>query len=79
MELDIDKMVKTTIIVAYGPNEDEKAKVKDAFWEQLSQTTEEVNGRLIILGDLNVRVGRKDEETGETIGLHGERVRNTNE
>ncbi|KAK9680890.1 hypothetical protein QE152_g38752, partial [Popillia japonica] len=52
MELDIDKMVETTIIVAYGPNEDEKAKVKDAFWEQLSQTTEEINGRLIILGDL---------------------------
>lgn len=59
-------------------NEDEKSANKDMFWEKLSETTEEGKGRLIILGDLNGRVGRKDGETGEVIGNYGENARNNN-
>ena len=77
VELEIDEK-DTTVIVAYGPNEDETVAKKDKFWEQLSDIAEEAKGRLIILGDLNARVGTRDEETAETIGIHGEKVRNSN-
>lgn len=41
-------------------------------------TTIRSNGRVIIVGDLNGRVGRRDEESGETIGNQGETTRNNN-
>ena len=74
----LDKHNETMILVVYGPSEDETIKNKDNFWEELTEVTEEAKGRLIILGDLNGRVGEKDEETGETIGHYGESVRNSN-
>lgn len=78
IELELDEQTETTIIVVYGPNEDETATRKDHFWEQLNEITEESKGRLIIIGDVNGRVGRRDEETGDVIGIHGEEIRNNN-
>ena len=69
---------ETVILVVYGPNEDESVTKKDSFWEDLTEVTEEAKGRLIILGDLNGRVGKKDHETGDSIGHYGEEVRNHN-
>lgn len=68
----------TTILVVYGPNEDGRVAEKDAFWERLNEIVEDVRGRLIVIGDINGRVGKKDEETGEVIGMHGEEERNNN-
>lgn len=33
---------------------------------------------IIIIGDLNSRVWKKDDETKETIGIHGKVARNNN-
>lgn len=41
------------------------------------ETMDEVNGILIIIGDLNGRIG-KQEESNDIIGMHGESQRNNN-
>lgn len=48
-----------TIIVAYGPNEDDTVQNKEIFWEKLTMITEEAKGRVFVLGDFNSRVGKK--------------------
>lgn len=78
IEFDLDRKSKTTILIVYGPNEDERVQVKEEFWETLTETIERVTDRLLILGDLNARVGRKDEESGDTVGVHGEDIKNNN-
>lgn len=47
------------------------------FWEQL-EATENLQERLLVLGNFNGRIGKKDVETEETIGIHGEMIRNNN-
>lgn len=53
-------------------------EVKDKLWEQLDEVTENSASRLLVLGDLNGKKGRKDEVTRRTIGRHGENIRNNN-
>lgn len=78
IEMEIEYQVSTTVIIVYGPNEDEEVKQKEEFWEILEEVTEDAKARLIVMGDFNGRVGKKDEETRETIGMYGERTRNNN-
>lgn len=68
----------TTVIIAYGPNEDELAEKKEKFWEQLNDITEEAKGQVIVAGDLNGRVGKRDETCNRTIGPYGEDRRTDN-
>ena len=37
---------RKTIVVVYGPNEDETAKSKDRFWEELTTAIDEAKGKL---------------------------------
>ncbi|KAK4887038.1 hypothetical protein RN001_003309 [Aquatica leii] len=37
IEMDIEKHNKTSILVVYGPDENATAKVKDEFWNQLTE------------------------------------------
>lgn len=74
---DIEKRV-TTVISVYGPDEKEKAEIKEKFWEDLTAATEEAKGTIYIAGDFNSRVGSKDVEYKEVIGKYGERTRNDN-
>jgi hypothetical protein len=67
-----------TIIITYGPNEDEKTEEKDKFWEEMNLAVEKSNGTVFVIGDLNGRVGKKDNTTMEVIGNHGENIRNGN-
>jgi hypothetical protein len=67
-----------TIIITYGPNEDEKTEEKDKFWEEMNLAVEKSNGTVFVIGDLNGRVGKKDNTTMEVIGKHGENIRNGN-
>lgn len=73
----VNKEMKT-IIVVYGPNEDEKAEIKDAFWEDLAVVTEQAKGKIWLVGDFNSRVGREDEIYRGILGKYGENVRNNN-
>lgn len=59
------------IVVAYGPNGNWVANVKDNFWEQLTEIPEETKNR-IIMGDLNGRIGSRYYETGVALGRYGE-------
>ncbi|XP_044759762.1 uncharacterized protein LOC123317348 [Coccinella septempunctata] len=68
-----------TIIVVYGPNEDDNTETKDKFWEDLTMVTEEAKGIIIILGDFNGRVGRMDRMYKEVMGPFGENIRNNND
>ncbi|CAH1159917.1 unnamed protein product [Phaedon cochleariae] len=46
-----------TIIIVYGPNEDDKAQTKDTFWEDLTIITEEAKGKS---GDLAGQASAQD-------------------
>lgn len=62
----------------YCPNEDSKVEEKDEFLEQVSIITDDSKNKLIIMGDLNDRVGTKDVKSGEVLGAYGETSRNSN-
>lgn len=66
------------IIVVYAPTNDSKKEEKDIFWNELNKITEELDGETIVMGDLNARVGIKDEIYKENIGKFGEITRNDN-
>jgi hypothetical protein len=55
-----------------------KIEEKDKFWEEKTLTVEKSNGIVFVIGDLNGRVGKKDNTTMEVIGKHGENIRNGN-
>lgn len=74
---DRKKCIKTLIIV-YGPNEDDTTGNKEKFWEELAIITEDAKGKIIIMGDFNSRVGNRDETYKAIIGTHGESIRNNN-
>lgn len=78
IEIEMEKGKNTTIIVVYAPNEDDSVKNKEDFWDTMAEEIEDNKGRVLIIGDLNSRVGKKDDETAETIGIHGEDTRNNN-
>lgn len=78
LEIKLQEKGNTTIIIAYGPNEDDSINKKDLFWEEMEGAIEDVSGRLIIMGDLNGRVGKRGEGTPDVIGVYGERCRNNN-
>jgi exonuclease III len=67
-----------TIIVTYGPNEDDKVDVKERYWEELTETAENAKGKIFIVGDFNGRVGQQEEQYKEILGRHGEQIRNNN-
>ena len=67
-----------TFIIVYAPNEDEKAEVKNLFWEELTLIMEVCRGKVFVIGDFNGRVGRADDVYGEVVGKHGEDIRNNN-
>lgn len=69
----------TTIIIIYGPDENERAASKDEFWEKLTDVSENTTGRLIILGDMNSRVGKRTGNVShDVIGKYGEEHTNNN-
>lgn len=78
IEMEIDKRINSTILVVYAPNEDDSSSNKEKFWDRMAEEVEDTEGRLLIIGDLNSRVGKRDDETAETIGKHGEDTRNKN-
>ena len=68
----------TNLVVIYGPNEDETAHKKDEFWEKLTDEIENLKGRIIIIGDINGRVGKRTLCIENSVGPYGEDIRNKN-
>lgn len=78
LELRMGNKGKMNVLILYGPNEDDKAEVKDRFWGEVTEIMDEIRGDVVILGDLNGRVGKQDQRSGDVIGNHGEMTRNNN-
>lgn len=78
VEMQLDQQNTTTVVIVYGPGDGETANKKDEFWEELTEITEKLNGRVILLGDFNGRVGKRNNDAIDVIGNHGENHRNNN-
>ena len=70
----------TTFIQVYAPTEDSEEEEKDRFYTSLEDVlaTVKKDDRLVLMGDMNGRVGRDAETWGEVIGRHGEETQNDN-
>ena len=68
------------LIVGYGPNEDASKDEKEDFYHQLQIATDNTkpNQEIIILGDLNARVGNKYDKCFGAIGKEGENIESAN-
>ncbi|XP_044757727.1 craniofacial development protein 2-like [Coccinella septempunctata] len=69
---------RTTIIEVYGVNDDSLVSTKDKFFEDLKNEIMKVgkSREIIILGDLNSRVGKN--RNSQIVGPYGEDTRNDN-
>ena len=67
-----------TLVQVYAPIDDSMSEAKDKFNAELQRVVEEV-GRieiLIVIGEVNARVGRNTKVCGSVLGCHGEDVIN---
>jgi metal-dependent hydrolase (beta-lactamase superfamily II) len=55
-----------------GQTKTKNTEEKDKFWEEMNLAVEKSNGTVFVIGDLNGRVGKKDNTTMKVIGKHGE-------
>jgi hypothetical protein len=69
---------KITIIGVYGINEDALTQNKEEFFEQLNEEISKIgtSREIIIMGDMNNRVGKKDQN--KIVGRYGEDTINDN-
>ena len=67
------KYTKLSVLVCYAPTEDANAEVKDAFYDQLQTALESVHAHdmLLILGNLNAKVGSDNTGREHVMGKHG--------
>ena len=77
VEIDLDKGNKISVVVVYGPNEDNTKNNKDVFWENLTDTTDNITGTTYVIGDFNARIGNKISITN-VMGKYGEKTKNNN-
>ena len=66
------KWFKMPIVVAYAPTEESEEDQKDEFYETLQTVIEKIprHDIVIILGDMNAKVGREVDVFGPAIGVH---------
>lgn len=63
---------KLTVIVCYGPTENSVDVEKDTFYDQLQKLVDETQAHdvLLIMGDLNAKVGSNNKGKENTMGQH---------
>ena len=68
-----------TLISVYGPTMQRTQEEKEQFYEQLGDCLEDArNDRIVVLGDLNARVGKDWSSWPSVIGKHGVGNMNSN-
>lgn len=69
-----------TIIQCYAPTEASDEELKEEFYSSLRDTVYEISKRdiIIIMGDLNAKVGNDNEGLEHVMGIHGLGERNEN-
>lgn len=73
-----DKDEEYTLFVCYGPNDNARKEEKDKFFIDLQEEIDSTNNRIIIMGDLNGRVGKNNKGIEYCLGKYGEETRNDN-
>lgn len=80
--VDVELTTPVTIVQAYGPTDDQDRAEKDAFFEELQRLVDKAESRrrkVIVMGDLNGRVGKARPSSQGVIGpWAGEDVKNGN-
>ena len=71
---------KTTIIQCYSPTNDATEEAKTSFYEELRSLEDRVPRRdvLLLMGELNAKVGADNAGRGEAMGQHGIEQMNEN-
>ena len=74
------KFAKLTIIACYAPTEEAEEKEKDEFYEQLEEEirTTRRHDALVVIGDLNARVGEDNTGKERAMGTQGFGCTNNN-
>ena len=74
------KYVKLSIIQVYAPTNEENVEDKDNFYEQLQTVVDSVHKHdmVLVMADLNAKVGEDNNEYENIIGSHGVGERNDN-
>ena len=77
----VSRYVKLSIIQVYAPTNEAKVEDKDNFYEQLQTVVDSVHKHdiLLVMGDLNAKVGEDNDGYENIIGSHGVGERNDNE
>ena len=72
--------MKLSIIQVYAPTNDSSEEDKDSFCERLQSVVDNVHKHdlLVVMGDLNAKVGEDNEGCESIIGKHGIGMRNDN-
>jgi len=67
------KHIKTTLIQVYAPTNEADDETKDIFYEQLQSVISQAprHDAIIVLGDLNAKIGRKLDGEKGIVGNHG--------
>ncbi|XP_063427083.1 craniofacial development protein 2-like [Mytilus trossulus] len=67
------KYEKLTVIQTYAPTNDAKEEEKEEFYQQLQDNVSSCNKNdmLIVMGDLNAKVGKDNSNLQEVLGKHG--------
>lgn len=80
MRLPLEKNMYATLISVYAPTMTNPDENKEAFYQQLDEVIQGVpaEDKLIILGDLNARIGSDDTTWTGIIGQHGIGHENSN-
>lgn len=76
----MSKYCKLTIIQCYAPTNEAEIEDKDDWYEELQQTISKVpqHDMLLVMGDMNAKVGAGNDNCDRAIGKHGCGVRNNN-
>ncbi|XP_072050327.1 craniofacial development protein 2-like [Amphiura filiformis] len=74
------KFLKFSILQVYAPTNETNEEDKDNFYEQLQAIVDSIHKHdiLIVMGDLNAKVGEDNEGCESIMGKHGLGVRNDN-
>nr|KAG5687784.1 hypothetical protein BaRGS_025678 [Batillaria attramentaria] len=71
---------RVTVLQAYAPHNEREEEEKDQFYLELQETLDECNKNdiIIIMGDLNAKVGSDNSGYERTMGVHGLGTQNEN-
>ncbi|KAI0233499.1 hypothetical protein LSAT2_016251, partial [Lamellibrachia satsuma] len=67
------KFAKLTVIACYAPTEDAEEEIKDEFYDQLEEEIRTIprHDVLMVVGDLNARVGKENTGKERAMGTEG--------